>query len=105
KQALEELEQLQELAEAALRKALAGKPSAQTRQEVNQLLGKIESEKLSPLPEKLRALRSIEVLEHIDSEEARALLQKLAQGAPEARLTIGARASEERLRNRLPDKP
>jgi hypothetical protein len=35
----------------------------------------------------LRQSRAIEVLEHAATPEARQLLQKLAEGAPDARLT------------------
>jgi WD40 repeat protein len=49
-------------------------------------------------PERLRQLRAVEVLERIGSPEAKALLQKLAKGAPRAFLTREARESLERLR-------
>jgi hypothetical protein len=43
--------------------------------------------------ETLRSLRAIEVLEHIATPEARQVLQELAEGAPNARLTPEAKQS------------
>jgi hypothetical protein len=94
KRATEELEKLGDAAEAALRKVLAGKPSLEMRQRAEQLLQKLEE----PItdPEQLRAVRSVEVLGRIDTLEARQLLEKLAKGAPESRLTQQAQEALER---------
>jgi hypothetical protein len=48
-------------------------------------------------------VRAIEVLEHIGTPDANELLQTLATGAPEARLTQEAKASLERLAKRRED--
>jgi hypothetical protein len=50
----------------------------------------------------MRLLRTIEVLEHAATPEARQFLEKLAAGATEARLTREAKASLERLSRRAP---
>jgi hypothetical protein len=90
-----ELEQWSELAEAALRKALADQPSLEVRRRVQLLLERLDGPITSP--ERLRAMRAVEVLEHIDTPEARRLLEQLARGAPAALLTKEAKASLGRL--------
>jgi hypothetical protein len=49
------------------------------------------------VPERVQALRAVEVLEWIGTPEARKVLEALATGAPAARLTREARASLGRL--------
>jgi RNA polymerase sigma factor (sigma-70 family) len=95
--ATEELEQLGKRAEAALRKKLAAKPSVEVRQRIEQLLSKVEE----LTPESFRALRAVEVLEHIGSSEAKKVLETLATGAEGFRLTREATASLERLNKRV----
>jgi RNA polymerase sigma factor (sigma-70 family) len=91
--ASEELERLGELAEPALRGALAAKPTLERRRRCEELLAK-----LSVLSSRrLRAVRTVEVLEHIGTAEARALVEKLAGGTPQARQTQEARAARQRL--------
>lgn len=51
-------------------------------------------------PVQLQLLRAVEVLEQIDTPEARRLLAELAQGAAAARLTQEAKAALERLEKR-----
>jgi WD40 repeat protein len=55
---------------------------------------------LPVLPEQLRGLRAVEVLEQAGGSEAKKVLEALAKGAPEARLTREARASLQRLASR-----
>jgi hypothetical protein len=93
--AARELEKLGDAAEPPLRKALEGKPSAQVRRAVEQLLADLEGR-----PERLRTVRALEVLEYIGTPEAARLLQELADGSPEAWLTREAKASLERLKRR-----
>lgn len=50
--------------------------------------------------EVLRSFRALEVLDQIGTPEAQAVLQELAEGAPEAHLTREARASLARLAGR-----
>jgi hypothetical protein len=92
--AARDLEQMGEVAEAALRAVLAGQPSAEVRRRVQQLLEKLEG------PEVLRRDRALEVLEQFGTPEARRLLAALAKGAPEARLTQEAKAALARLAKR-----
>jgi len=96
--ALEELAKLGELAEPGLKRVLEGKPTLEVRQRVERLLEQLEGPIISP--DRLRELRAIEALERIGSPEARRLLQDLAKGAPEARLTQEAKAADKRLSSR-----
>jgi WD40 repeat protein len=91
-----ELEKVADQAEPLLRKALAEGPSAEVRRQIERLLDDLDRGR----PERLRPLRAVEVLEHLGTPEARQLLEALAQGAPEARLTREAKASLERLARR-----
>ena len=93
-----DLEQLGEAAAPALRQALARDLSAEARRRVQQLLRK--GQELVPSGEPLRALRAVEVLEQVGTSEARRVLQSLARGAPEARLTGEAKRARERLAGR-----
>jgi len=88
-----DLVQLGELAEPALRRALAGNPSLESRRRLETVLAKLDDWS----SERLRALRATTVLEELASPEARQLLETLAGGAPEARLTQEAKASLARL--------
>jgi RNA polymerase sigma factor (sigma-70 family) len=89
--AMRELEQHGEAVEGTLHKVLEDRPSLETRQRVKLLLAKLTS------GDRLRRLRAVEVLEHLDSVESRHLLEALAGGAAEARVTQEAKASLRRL--------
>ncbi|MCI0460430.1 MAG: WD40 repeat domain-containing protein [Gemmataceae bacterium] len=90
-----ELERLGELAEPALRQTLQGEGSLEYRRRVELLLQKVETPVL--VPERVRRLRALAVLERSGSPEAVRLLQTLARGASEAQLTSQARAALSRL--------
>ena len=75
RKAAEELEKLGPATEAALRQALAGKPTLEVRQRLEQLLAKATA--LTPYG--LRELRAIRALEQAATPEAKQLLQTLAQ--------------------------
>jgi RNA polymerase sigma factor (sigma-70 family) len=96
--AMAELEALADRAEPALRQALREGPSLETRQRVGQLLEQL-ARPTAPSG-LLRGLRAVEVLEQIGTPEALRLLEQLAGGAPQARLTREAQASLRRLRAR-----
>jgi WD40 repeat protein len=91
----EDLEQLRELAKPALRQALKQSPSLEVRRRIQRLLPRPPG----PLPagDRLRELRAVEVLERVGTPEARRLLQRLTEGAPESWLTQEAKAALERL--------
>jgi WD40 repeat protein len=90
----EELEKLADLAERALRKALADNPSPEVRKHLEKLLDALDKEYLSA--EQLRVARALEVIEVAGTPEAGEVLAVLARGAPEARLTRWAKAALER---------
>jgi RNA polymerase sigma factor (sigma-70 family) len=94
-QAAKELEELGDLAEPALSKALAGNPSLELHQRVNKLLDALFGKPLSA--EQLRMVRAVETLEHVASVQARQVLAELAKGPPKGRLTKEAKASLDRL--------
>jgi hypothetical protein len=93
-----ELAKLGESAEPALRQALEGQPSQEVRRRVGAVLQKLRTE--SPGPERLRELRALEALEQVGGDEVQKLLLRLAEGAPQARLTQEAKASLGRLAKR-----
>lgn len=90
-QATRELARRGEAVEGALRKLLEGRPSLEVRRRVEMLLEKLKG------ADRLRALRAIEVLEHLDTAQSRHLLEALAGGAPGACWTQEAKASLQRL--------
>src|SRR5439155_5475910 len=89
------LEKLAELVVAQLRAALEKGPSLEARQRIEKILEAVASQ--PPPPHKLRELRAVEALEYIATAGARAVLQALGQGAPDARLTRDAQAGLLRL--------
>ncbi len=91
--AVRELEKLGEHAEPAVPVALAGKPSLDARRRLEGLLNRPEGARLSA--ETVRQIRAVEVLESIGGLEAERVLNKLAAGPPEWRLTQEARAAVE----------
>jgi hypothetical protein len=89
------LAELGEKAEGALRRALAKDPPLHVRKCLDTLLEKLDGPVKDP--ERLCALRAVEVLENVGTPQARNMLESLAAGAPEARLTREAKTSLERL--------
>ncbi len=94
--ASEELEAIGEPAAKALRKALEGTASAELRARATRLLDRFGGKTIAP--DVLRRQRAMEVLEHMGTAEARALLEEIARGAPEAGLTQDAKAALRRLK-------
>jgi WD domain, G-beta repeat len=92
------LEELGESAAPALRKALADGPPMEARERIEDLLRKLQQP--AGLSEQLRLLRAVEALECAGTPEARRVLEKLAGGVAEARLTREAKAALERLSRR-----
>jgi hypothetical protein len=77
----------------ALKAALTGKVSLETRRRLEVLLQKCAA----PSAATLRHCRAVAALERIGTPEARVLLRTLADGPPASRLTVEARAALRRL--------
>jgi hypothetical protein len=95
-----ELGRLGELARPALEEARKSK-SPETRRRVEELLNRLKPDGSLPA-EDLRQLRALEVLEKINTPEARQLLHVLSRGAEGAWLTREAKTTLERLEARAP---
>jgi len=92
-----ELARLGEAAVPALEAARRANPGPDLKRRLDALL----DDRLGPPhPDRLRALRAIEVLEDVATRPARAILQSLATGAPDAEETRQAKAALGRLGTR-----
>ncbi len=98
-----DLDRLGETVADGLRERLARAPSAEVRRRIEQLLEEHDPARVSP--ERVREMRALEVLEQAGTPEARAVLERLAEGAPAARLTREAKASLGRLERRSASSP
>jgi hypothetical protein len=94
-----QLEKLADLAGPALREKLETKPSLEMRKRIEALLDKLDGP--VTLPELLRSLRAVELLELIGTPEARQVLVPLSKGAPGHRMTEAAQGAVMRLDKRL----
>jgi hypothetical protein len=101
--ATEELAKLGPMVAPVLRKTLDGSPPLEMRRRAERLLQQLQE--AVPSPERLRALRALEVLEEVGTPAARRVLEELAGGAADAELTVGARRTLERLGRRVADQP
>jgi WD40 repeat protein len=97
-QATEELQKMGDVIVPLLRQSLKGDVSLESRRRMEVLLEKADWKK--PSAEQVRPVRALIVLERDGSAESRKLLEVIAGGAPEARLTQQARAALDRLRLR-----
>jgi WD40 repeat protein len=90
-----ELGRLGKLAEDALKRALADKPSTELRLRAEAVLKRLEDYRVPPA--ELQALRAVEVLELIGTAEARKVIDSLARSTPSARVGEEAKAALDRL--------
>ena len=97
--ATKELKKLGAVAHAALREALAGKPSLEMRRRAENILANPPA--LDKDPDRVRARRAVVVLEHIGTPDALHLLRRLSAGTPAAWLTHDAKAAADRLTKHL----
>jgi WD40 repeat protein len=93
--AFAELEKLGDWIKPKLREELQKNSSTDFQTQVNKLLANPPS--VTVPPEHLRDSRALEVLEFIGTPGARRVVENLASGAPEARLTQDAKATLARL--------
>lgn len=89
------LEKLGAAADPALRKALKQAGSAESRRRLEILVAKLDGARFTP--EHRRALRAVEVLEHVDTPEAQRLLTRLAKEWGDVELARAAKAALGRL--------
>ncbi len=92
--ALAELKGAGEQAWPALRSALAKGPPLEAQARIRQLL----DAQFNPDAGRLRLVRSLELLEHINNAQGRVLLQALSNGAPRAWLTQEAKRTLQRMK-------
>jgi hypothetical protein len=97
--AFKELEGYNKAVESAIREAVKKPKSAEARRRLEQLLASIEDPAVS-CKETLQVLRAIAVLEYIGTAEAKAILKRMAEGAPLARQTQEAKMALARLGSR-----
>jgi hypothetical protein len=86
-------------AEPALRRALENNPSLETRRRITRLLPTLVSDTWPP-SDVLRILRSIEVLERVGTEEARAIIERLGKDSSDSWTPAETKAALERLSRR-----
>ena len=92
--ATRDLEQMGDRVVPALERCLAGRPSPEVRKRVEQILEKA----LAPNPQRLRQSRALEALERMGCDGTRRLIEALAKGDADARLTRDAKAALMRMR-------
>jgi WD40 repeat protein len=90
------LEKLGKTAKVSLESAPLDTFSLEARRRVEQLLVKLA--KAVPSPEEMQQLRAVAALEHVGTDLARQVLQRLMKGRPDALLTQDVRDSLERIR-------
>jgi WD40 repeat protein len=92
--ATKDLEDLEELAETALQDALERKPPPEVRDRLKTLLERLDRPVTDA--EQLRALRAVSVLGQVGGPDAQKVLDAVAKGAPQSRLTQEAKAALKR---------
>jgi hypothetical protein len=97
--AMRDLEQLGLAVEPILREASSAKPSLEVRQRIEAVLDKLAGGR------RWRVVRSLEVLEHIATPEARQLLETFSKGTAELWPAQEAKASLSRLARRQASQP
>jgi hypothetical protein len=89
--------ELGEAAEPFLQEALKTTISAEARHRIRRLLADIAGKPMVLTSDQQRAIRAVQILEHIGGGEAREVLRRLSSGQPSARLTQEAKNALFRL--------
>ena len=97
-QASAALEKMGRSVEVLMREARDKSKSAEVRRRLGELLAKLEQANL--VPEPVRMARAVEVLEHVDTADARLFLRELAEQVPNSDLGREAKAALARLNAR-----
>jgi hypothetical protein len=97
--ASKELAEMGRLAEAALTKALEHPPSLEFKRRAEDLLRRLDCQPQNP--KRLSALRAIEILERVATEDARDLLDRLAKEATDAEVAHDAGVSLGRIQKTI----
>jgi len=92
-----ELEKLGGEAEASLRQLLADQPAAEAKRRAEGLLDAAATRAMLLLPERLRALRTLTLLEQLATPEARKVLKDLAISFGGSPIGLEAKAAIKRL--------
>jgi WD40 repeat protein len=100
--AMKELTDAAELAEGALRRTLAASPSLEARRRIVQLLDRLPSASLHPST--LATVRSLELLEMIDTPQACKLVEEVAPGLGDGMSRREAEETLHRLKRRGPER-
>jgi WD40 repeat protein len=90
--ATQELIDLGKLAEKAVREVQTTSTSPEARRRAERILRRAATPP-PPSPDTIRALRAVQILQRLNTPQARKLLERLASGEPSDRLTEEARAS------------
>jgi hypothetical protein len=98
RQARTKLEEAGEVAKPLILAALANDPTAEVRGSLERVLEDLEARDYSR--EEVRYLRALEVLAHTGTSESERVLEALAGGAPEARLTQESKSTLQYVRQR-----
>ncbi|MBI3411014.1 MAG: hypothetical protein HY040_21995 [Planctomycetes bacterium] len=90
-----ELEKLGDDVVPFVREAVAKDLPLEQARRLTTLLARLKPDE--PTPKRLQQMRAVELLENLATPEAKQFLERLAGGARQARLTVDARASLDRL--------
>jgi hypothetical protein len=104
-QAAQELAMHPHLVAPSLRKALAGRPSAEVRRRIKDLLDTVPKDEYTMIPASLRGLRALEILERIGSPAAGQVVEMVARGSTTLEMTQQAHVTLQRMTSSVGKSP